>query len=128
MFAILLGVSICIALYLGQFNTASCKFAFIAILAISMQVCSFAHEFFFLNQAVISCSGGPCLQDMYPACVLCATPASADAQFACTVLLLITSAIQPTTPLYNSLHTTLALHNSTTGSMVCDLIPDKQNY
>ena len=99
-----------------------------ANLAISMQVCTFAHEFIYFNQAAISCNGGPCLQDMYPACVLCAAPASADAQFACAASLLITSAIQPTAPLYNSLHATLALHNSTTGSMVCGLTPDKQNY
>ena len=109
MFAILFGVSICIALHLGQCSTATCKFAFNAILAISMQVCKFNHEFIYFNQAKISCNGGPCLQDMYPACALCTAPASADAIFACAVSLHIASTIQPTAPLYSSLNATLAL-------------------
>ena len=128
LFATLWGVSIPIALHLGQCSTASCKFAFNAILAISMQVWTFAYKFIYFNQAAITCNGRPCLQDMYPACVLCTAPASADTQFACTASLLLTSTIQPTAPLYNSLHATLALHNSITGSMVCGLTPDKQDY
>ena len=128
MFAILFGVSICIALHLGQYSTASCIFAFNAILAISMQVCIFALEFIYFNHAVISCNSGLCLQDMYPACVLCVAPALADAQFVCTASLHITSAIQPTPPLYSSFHATLALNNSTIGCMVCGPPPEEQNY
>ena len=128
MFATQWGVSICIALHLGQCSTESYKFAFNAILAISMQVCTFALEFIYFNQAAISWNGGPCLQDMYPGCVLCAAPASADAQLTCAASLLVTSAIQPTAPRYNYSYATLALHNSITGSIVCGLTRYKQNY
>ena len=120
-----LTVSICIALHLGQCSTVRCKFASNANLAVSMQVCTFAQLLIFFYQAAISCISGPCLQDMYPACVLCTAPALADAQFACTASLLVTSAIQPTAPLYNFLHATLVLHSSIIGSMVCGLTPDK---
>ena len=65
---------------------------------------------------------------MYPAYMLCAAPALADAPIVCAVSLLVTSAIQPIKPLYNSLDTSLVLHNSITGSIECDLIPDKYNY
>ena len=128
MFATLWGVSICIALHLGQCSTASCKLVFNAILAMSMQVCTFAHEFIDLNQVAISCNGVPSLQDIYQICVLCAAPVLADAQFVYTVSLHITSAIQPTAPLYSSLHATLALHKSAAGCMVYGLTSNKQNY
>ena len=77
------------------------KFASIANLAISMQICTFTHKVIYFNQSAISYIGRPCLQNIYPACVLCAAPASADAQFVYAASLLITSAIQLTAPLYN---------------------------
>ena len=92
-----------------------------------MQVCKFLHEYIYFNQAAMSCNSGPCLQYMYPDCALCAAPASADAQFAFAASLYITSAIKPTTPPCSSFYTTLALHNSTKGCMVCGLMPDKKN-
>ena len=93
-----------------------------------MQVYIFSYEFIYFNQPAISCNGGPCLQDMYPVCVLCTATALADAQFVYAASLLFTSATQPIAPFYNSFHTTLALHNSITGSKVCGFTLEKQNY
>ena len=128
MFEILLGVSICITLQLEQCSTARFKFASNADFAIAMQICTFAPELICYNQAAMSCNGGPCLQDIYPVYVFCAASASADAQFAHAASLHITSASQPIASHCNSLHATLALHNYTTGSMLYNLIPDKQSY
>ena len=103
------------------------KFSYNANFAVAMQLYIFSHELICFNHAEISHNSVPCLQVTYLVCVFCAAPASADAQFACAASLHITSAIQPTVPRYNSLHATLALHNSTTGSILCGLRPDKQN-
>ena len=59
-FEILLGVSICIALHLGQCRTTRYKVASNGNLAISMQLCIFSLEFIYFHQAAISCNGGPC--------------------------------------------------------------------
>ena len=118
MFAILLGVSICITLHFGQCSTERFKFVSYAEFAVTMQVCTFSHKIIYFNRTAISCNSGPYLHNMLPVCVFSAAPISEDTQLACAALLHITSAIQPTIPHYNSLHTALVLHNSTTGSIV----------
>ena len=128
MFEILLGVSICITLHLGQCTMVRFKFVCNADFAVSMQLCIFAYELICFNQVAISCNGRPCLKDIYPVCVFCIAPVPADAQFGCAVVLYVNDAIQPTLPYYNYLNDTLALHNSTIVSIVCGLTPDKLNY
>ena len=84
----LLGISICITLHMGQCRTSRLTFASNVDFAIAMQVCIFAHELIYFNQVAIFCNSGPCLQDIYPVCVFCAAPASSDAQFVCILFAL----------------------------------------
>ena len=98
------------------------------VFAIAMQVCIFAHELIILSRQKYPEIVGPAYRIHTQSVHVCAASASADAQFACAALLHFNNAIQPTVPHYNSLHATLALYNSTTGSILCGLTPEKQNY
>ena len=113
---------------LGTMQHSKFKFASNANLAISMQVCTFAHELIYFNQAEISCNGGPCLQDMYSVCVLCAAPALADAQFVCCI-----TACHQCNPTYSTLLQIFARHFGAVQlnyrlHVMCSNIKDKQNY
>ena len=106
-FAILLGVLICITLHLGQCSMAKFKIASKAHFAIAMQVCAFAHELICFNQATIYCNGGTCLKDTYPVCVLHSTCISR-----CTISLCCIAALYQHNPTNSTPLQLLAYHSS----------------